>query len=216
MSKKITKKRIIVDKIKTVHKHFKKTDPIIYKAMRSVDFGKWLAPNKNPSGQIYFQELCLNIIGQQLSGKAASKISERFLLFLGKPVSPEKLIKSKDQDLRDLGLSWAKVSYVKNIAYSYLDGSVEFEKFPNMPDEKIISELVNIKGVGPWTAEMFLIFTLGREDVFSNGDLGLKKSLTKLYGLNTLNADEIKTITDKWIPYRTYGSITLWHSIENK
>jgi len=205
-----------VDKIKTVHRHFKKADPVIHKAMRSVDFDKWLIPNKNPSGQQYFQELCLNIIGQQLSGKAASKISQRFLNFLGDPLSPQKLININDQNLRNLGLSWAKASYVKNIAKAYLDGSVEFEKFTDLEDEKIINELITIKGVGPWTAEMFLIFTLGREDVFSNGDLGLKKGLSKLYGLNTFNSVEIKTITDMWIPYRTYGSITLWHSLENK
>ncbi len=205
-----------MDNTKIIFDHFKKADPIIYKAMHSVDFDKWLMPNKNPSGQTYFQELCLNIIGQQLSNKAAKKISARFLYYLGDPLSAPKLAKTKDQNLRNIGLSWAKANYVKNIAKAYLDGSVEFENFTNMDNIEIINELITIKGVGPWTAEMFLIFTLKREDVFSNGDLGLKKGLAKLYGLNTINSDKIKTITEKWIPYRTYGSITLWHSLENE
>ncbi len=199
-----------------VLKYLKKKDPVIYKAMLETDFSKWDIPVKKLSKEEYFQELCLYIIGQQLSGKAAQKIRERFLVYIGNPVSPAKLMKAKVQDIRNLGLSWAKTNYIKNLAQAYLKCTVKLENLENMDDKQIISEFTKIKGIGIWTAEMFLIFSLGREDVFSQGDLGLKKGLKKLYGLKTVTSETAKNITDKWRPYRSYGSITLWDSLNNR
>jgi len=199
-----------------IRNHFQKVDPVIYQAMANLNFDDWINPNPLHSAHAYFQHLTREIIGQQLSGKAASTIYSRFeLLFTNKKVHPKKLLKLNDQILRDAGLSWAKASNVKNIARAYLDKSVKFHQFTVLPDEEIIKELTTIKGIGPWTAEMFLIFTLGREDVFSFGDLGLKKGFAKLYQKENPTKSQIEKVIKKWSPYKSYGTITLWHSLDN-
>lgn len=204
------------NKHQKIRDHFQKVDPVIHKAMENLNFDDWISPNTKQDPESYFVHLTREIIGQQLSGKAASKIYSRFeLLFTNKKVHPKKLLKLNDQILRDAGLSWAKASYVKNIARAYLDKSVKFHQFTILPDEEIIKELTTIKGIGPWTAEMFLIFTLGREDVFSFGDLGLKKGIAKLYQKENPTRTQIERVIKKWTPYKSYGSITLWHSLEN-
>lgn len=197
--------------------HFKKVDPIIFPIMKTVNFNEWIAPKKAKRGPSYFQALCREIIGQQLAGKAADAINKRFTgLFANHKVNPDELVKLPDQKLRDVGMSWAKASYVKNIAKAYLTKSVEFERLHQLDDQDIISQLTTIKGVGRWTAEMFLIFTLGREDVFSYGDLGLKKGFVKVYGIKNPSKEEIEKVVTKWTPYKSYGSITLWHSLDNR
>jgi len=200
-----------------IRRHFQKVDPIIHKAMENLNFNDWIKPSKSKQNpKEFLVHLTREIIGQQLSGKAANTIYSRFIsLFKYQKVDPKILIKMSDQELRDAGLSWAKASYVKNIAQSYLDGSVEFDKFPTLSDEKIIEELTTIKGVGPWTAEMFLIFTLGREDVFSYGDLGLKKGFAKLYQKENPTKSQIERVIKKWTPYKSYGTITLWYILDN-
>jgi len=208
---------MINSKIQTIRSHFRKTDQIIYKTMKDVDFDEWVKPDRPKDGLSYFRHLSREIIGQQLSGKAANAIIERFKkLFENGEVDPHQLLTTSDQRLRDAGMSWAKASYVKNIAQAYLDDSVKFDKFDQLPDEEIIHELTTIKGVGPWTAEMFLIFTLHRPDVFSFGDLGLKKGFAKLYGIENPTKVQIEEVIVKWKPYTSYGSITLWHSLDNR
>ena len=123
-------------------------------------------------------------------------------------------MKISDQKLRDTGMSWAKTKYVKNIAEAYLKKSVQFDELHKLPDSEIIIQLTSIKGVGNWTAEMFLIFTLGREDVFSFGDLGLSKGFSRLYLIDNPTQDQIEKVVSKWIPFRSYGSIALWHSLD--
>lgn len=203
------------NKHQKVRDHFRKVDPVIHKAMENLNFDDWVHSNRKQDPKSYFVHLTREIIGQQLSGKAASTIYSRFeSLFTNKKVHPKKLLKLNDQILRDAGLSWAKASYVKNIARAYLDKSVKFHQFSILPDEEIIKELTTIKGIGPWTAEMFLIFTLGREDVFSFGDLGLKKGFAKLYQKENPTKSQIERVIKKWTPYKSYGTITLWHSLE--
>lgn len=202
--------------LQSVKNHFKKSDPIIHAAMEKLDFDEWIKPHNNHTGLYYFQRLCREIIGQQLSGKAASTINSRFeALFNGKEITPDNLLRFPDQTLRDAGMSWAKVSYVKNIATAYSLNSVAFDKFNMLTDEEIIKELTSIKGVGPWTAEMFLMFTLGREDVFSHGDLGLRKGFSKVYGIEKPTKIQIEEVVTKWSPYKSYGSFTLWHTLDN-
>ncbi|OGM75299.1 hypothetical protein A2382_03435 [Candidatus Woesebacteria bacterium RIFOXYB1_FULL_38_16] len=203
------------DKYQEIKNHFQGVDLIIYQAMKNIDFDQWFIPKKHKqTSESYFQSLCSEIIGQQLSGASANAINTRFKsLFPKNKIAAEKLLLIKDKKLREIGLSWAKASYVKNIAKAYLDKSVRFNDFEKMKNKKIISELTTIKGVGPWTAEMFLIFTLGRKDVFSSGDLGLKKGLLKLYKLDQINKETADKITKIWKPYRSFGSITLWHSL---
>lgn len=204
-------------KNRKIREHFKKFDPIIYKAMHDLNFDEWIEPKKIKRGKDYFRALCREIIGQQLSGKAANAIYKRFVsLFEKNKIDPKKLIKTEDQTLRNLGMSWAKAKYVKNIADAYLTKSVQFDKLHKLSDEEVISQLITIKGVGPWTSEMFLIFTLGREDVFSYGDLGLKKGFAKLYKIEDPKKDQIEKVVKKWSPYKSYGSITLWHNLDSK
>lgn len=194
--------------------HFSRNDPVIYTVMKTMDFSKWLGKKKKTRPE-YFRSLCRQIISQQLSGKAAETIQTRFeTLFPEKMVSPEKLLAFEDATLRNVGMSWAKVSYVKNIATEVLGDTILWDDFVSLQDEDVVTELIKIKGVGRWTAEMFLMFTLGREDVFSHGDLGLKRGIEKLYHLKNPSPKKIEAITSVWKPYRSYGSISLWQSLE--
>lgn len=201
-----------------IRNHFKRVDPIIFNAMKNVSFENWMNSHKQrTSGLDYFRALCREIIGQQLSGKSATAILKRFNALFDKGVAyPSQLLNIKDQKLRDAGMSWAKVKYVKNIAEAYIENTVQFNKLHELSDEEITSQLTAIKGVGNWTSEMFLIFTLGREDIFSFGDLGLKKGFSKLYKTDKPTQDQIEIIVSKWKPYTTYGSITLWHILDSE
>jgi DNA-3-methyladenine glycosylase II len=197
--------------------HFKKVDPVIYAAMKNLDFDEWIKPHseKRGNGSDYFSALCREIIGQQLSGKSATAIINRFnTLFNKSIIDPKKLIKLNDQVLRNVGMSWAKAKYVKNIADAYLTNTVQFSKLHKLPDEEVIEQLTTIKGIGNWTSEMFLIFTLGRENVFSHGDLGLRKGFAKLYQIENPTQKQIEKVVSKWIPFRSYGSIALWHTLD--
>ena len=119
--------------------------------------------------------------------------------------------------MRSVGMSYGKIKYVKSLAEHVIASPTMFETFDQMSDEDIISELIPIKGIGQWTAEMFLIFTMGRPDVFSYGDLGLKNAIRNLYGLSDRpTLEEATEITDQWRPYRSYGSRYLWKSLELK
>ena len=197
--------------------HFRKTDPAIFEIMKGVNFNEWIVSKKAKRGTIFFQALCREVIGQQLAGKAANAINKRFAkLFRKREITPDALLKLPNQTLRDTGMSWAKAGYVKNIADAYITKIVEFDKLYKMDDEEIVKQLTTIKGVGNWTAEMFLIFTLGREDVFSFGDLGLRKGFSKVYGVENPKKEEVEKVVSKWTPYKSYGSIALWHSLDNE
>jgi len=112
-------------------------------------------------------------------------------------------------------LSWSKVSYIKDLAQKTKDRQVSFKNLHQLDNQVVINTLTQIKGIGPWTAEMFLMFTLGREDIFSYGDLGLKKGLQKLYKLKTVTPKKAHQITKIWSPYKSYGSLALWHYQDN-
>jgi DNA-3-methyladenine glycosylase II len=205
-------------KLKKIKNHFKKVDPIIHGAMADLDFAKWLQPREEkrqqPGG--YFAALCREIVGQQLSGKVARVIFGRLVeLFPEKTINPQLVSQLEDQQLRDVGLSWGKVSYIKDLAAKTLDNTLQLDDLEDMSDEEVIDHLTQVKGIGPWTGEMFLMFSLGREDVFSHGDLGLKKGIEKLYQLPSPSFEQINKITEPWRPYRSYGSITLWHGLDN-
>jgi DNA-3-methyladenine glycosylase II len=164
----------------------------------------------------YFIELVESIVSQQLSVKAADTIFGRLKdITSDSELTAEVLVQMDGQKMRDAGLSWSKVSYLKNIAEYTLVSDKVFEKFPQMSNEEIIKELTKIKGIGSWTAEMFLIFTMGRVDVFSYGDLGLRRAIQRWYGFKmepTLN--ELEEIVKKWEPYRSIASRYLWKSLD--
>jgi len=192
---------------KKIKSHFKKVDPVIHRIMEKLDFGQWWDRPKRD----YFAALCEDIIGQQLSAKAADSIFARFeKLFPKKQITPERLLKLKDQQIRDVGTSWAKVRSLKDLATQVKNKNILLDQLDNLSDEATMKGLMKVKGVGPWTAEMFLIFTLKREDVFSLGDLGLNKAINKLYGKR-----KIGSIIKRWSPYKSFGCLALWHSLDN-
>ncbi|OGC50053.1 hypothetical protein A3A69_01630 [candidate division WWE3 bacterium RIFCSPLOWO2_01_FULL_37_15] len=196
--------------------HFSIKDPEIHKIMLTVNFDEWLEPEfKKLNNNEFFLALCRTIIGQQLSGKAANTIYSRFInLFKHKKVTPKNLLKVKDQKIRDAGISWAKIKYIKDLAQKIQNGEMNPEILYDLKNEEVITELIKVKGIGNWTAEMVLIFTLNRNDVFSFGDLGLKKGLEKVYGLHNPTQKQTEKIISKWTPYKSFGSIALWHSLE--
>ncbi|MFX1538719.1 MAG: DNA-3-methyladenine glycosylase family protein [Promethearchaeota archaeon] len=163
----------------------------------------------------YFESLLTTIIYQQLSGKAAKSILQKLLaLFPEQKPTPELLLKVKEEDLVAAGISRQKRGYLFSLAEKFADGTITTEKFHKMTDEEIIQELVQVKGIGRWSAQMFLMFDLGREDVFAPDDLGLRKALQINYDFDELpKPKEAGKFAERWKPYRTYASIFLWRSI---
>lgn len=163
-----------------------------------------------------YEAVCQAIIGQQLSGKAATAIENRFRkLFEGTNFpKPETVLKTSDQKLRNCGLSWQKVKYLKNLSEAVISKNIDFNKIKKMPDEKVIEMLIKVKGIGRWTAEMILIFDLAREDIFSVGDLGLRTAVAKLYNVDRNNLKDIEKISQNWKPYRSYASRFLWSYLD--
>jgi len=196
-----------------VKEHFKQVDPAILTVLETLTLADWF---ENRPSEDHFYNLTRNIIYQQLAGKAASTIFERFNNLLGGNITPQVVLKFEDQSFRDVGLSWAKAKYVKDLASKVADRTIDLSKLDNLSNEAIIAELTKVKGIGRWTAEMFLLFTLHRENIFSYGDLGLKNGFSKLYGITTPSNTQIKEIVDRWSPFESYGSIALWHFLDNR
>lgn len=163
-----------------------------------------------------YEALARAIVGQQLSTKAAGSIWEKVLaVFGGKTPSPQQLIDAEPQALRDAGLSWSKVAYVRDLAERIRDGDLDLERLPQLPDDDVIAELTEIKGIGRWTAEMFLIFHLGRPDVLSTGDLGIRRAIQIAYGMEELPApEEMERMAEAWRPHRTLACLYLWRSLD--
>lgn len=164
-----------------------------------------------------YEAICEAIIGQQLSGKAATAIENKFLrLFDSKSFpKPQEVLEKSDQDLRNCGLSWQKVNYLKNLSEAVINKNLDFNKIKLLPDEQVIEMLTKVKGIGRWTAEMILIFHLGREDVFSVGDLGLRIAVSKLYNVARNDLKAIEKISQNWRPYRSWASRFLWKYKDN-
>jgi DNA-3-methyladenine glycosylase II len=195
-----------------VKAHFAKVDPKIAAVLETIIITEWFDDNPSPD---HFYNLTRNIIYQQLAGKAASTIFGRFKDLVG-DINPENVIKFEDQSFRDVGLSFAKAKYVKDLAAKVIAKELNLSTITDLDNESVIKELTKVKGIGRWTAEMFLLFTLHRENVFSFGDLGLKNGLTKLYGIENPTDSQIQEIIGKWSPYESYGSICLWHHLDNR
>lgn len=164
--------------------------------------------------------LCASIMSQQLSTKVADVIYKRFIaLYGGKEPMPQQIIDTPFEQLRGIGLSNAKVGYVKNVAEFELAFGMDVKKLGKMSNEEVIDYLVVIKGVGRWTIEMLLMFALGREDVFAVDDLGIQNAMIKLYKLDNTDKKKLKEdmfrLSKKWSPYRTYACIHLWRWKDN-
>ena len=152
-----------------------------------------------------------------MSDKAATTIVNRFKALFGGVdfPSPKQVLRKSDSDLRGVGVSGAKASYIKNLAMAMEDKTVHFTDIAKAKDEEIIEMLVKVKGIGRWTAEMFLIFSLGRLDVFSFGDLGLRNAVKKIYSLRQdPSPKQLQKVSSRWQPYRTCASLYLWASLK--
>jgi len=157
------------------------------------------------------------IVGQQLSTKAARTIYGRVCeLFGGAAPSPEQLLGASEEELRGCGLSGRKVEYLRDLATHVLDGELELERLGELGDEEVIAEIVAVRGLGQWTAEMFLLFHLERPDVLSGGDLGIRKAIQVEYGLEEMPSPaRVLEIGEAWRPHRSLASLYLWESLAN-
>lgn len=188
--------------------HLRK-DPIMEKLIEAFK----LSPTRN-NGDL-FLDLVDTIVSQQLSKKAGDKILARFLELFKTEVTPQAVLKISDKKLKKTGISSQKVSYIKGIAKAFIEGSIVTEELSKLGDEEVIVHLTKLKGIGRWSAEMILMFSLQREDVFSLGDLGLCTAVAKLYGIDRKDKKKIEEISIKWKPYRTIASRYLWRSLQN-
>ncbi len=177
---------------------------------------KFGPPNFNLMNN-YYESLVRSIIYQQLSGKAASIIYKRFLdLFVFDIYpKPKDVLAVSIETLRSLGLSYQKVNYIRDLSEKWQDETINLTDIDSMTDEEISSELIKVKGIGQWTADMFLMFTLGRPDVFPFGDLGIQKGVMIITNMNRLPTQkEMERKTKKWQPYRTVAAWYLWKLVD--
>lgn len=194
--------------------HFKKVDPVLYAVIKRVGKLQKLTTRR---GNDYFLDIVDSIVSQQLSGKAAATIFNHFkALFKGGQITPKATLKLKDEKIRAAGMSYSKIKYIKDLAQKVEKGEIELKKLDKLPDEEVIEELIKVKGVGKWTAEMFLIFSLKREDVFSHGDLGLNNAIKRIYKMEKYSQDAVEKIVSKWSPYKSYAALILWRSLDNR
>lgn len=198
--------------MKHIIKHFQTVDPVLAGLLAQMEFPVITSHDD------HFRELCDVIISQQLSTKAAATIFSRFEnLFPKKHITPETLLKLSDVQIRAVGTSGSKTSFLKNLAKAVVEKEIILEDLPTMTNEEIIVALTKLKGIGPWSADMFLMFSLGREDVFSYGDLGLRRAIQKLYKMKSEPTQkQVEKISKPWSPYRTYAARILWKSLELK
>lgn len=195
------------------YNHFKKVDARLASLIKNISLPQLKTP-KN-----YFRFLVEAIISQQLSLKAADSITTRFKkIFFGKsfPTAAE-ILKTSEEKMRGAGLSRAKITYIKDLSAKIMGKEISLRRLKSLDDEDIIEYLTRVKGIGRWTAEMFLIFALGREDVFSYGDLGLHNALKKLYTWKREpNRRHLEKLVNAWSPYKSYAARYLWKSLDNE
>lgn len=195
--------------------HLRSVDHVI---RRLIDEGGPIDPRRDRRGSRpdAYQALARAIVGQQLSTRAAASIWQRVTeLFDGETPQPAALIAIDGERLRGAGLSWSKVGFLKDLADRVEDGRLALDRLNELPDEDVIAELIEIKGIGRWTAEMFLIFHLGRPDVVSIGDLGIRRAVQLSYGMDELpGPTEMERISEPWRPHRTLACLYLWRSLD--
>ena len=192
-------------------KHLKKSDPVIAGIIQRV--GPYAIQYREPS----FESLVRSIVYQQLSGRVASVIFGRLHAAAGEEqLTPAGIMRLRPEKMRKLGLSAQKTLYIRELAKHTKRGSVVFENLPHSDDAFVIEHLTQVKGIGVWTAQMFLMFALRREDVLPVADLGIRSAMKKAYGLDDLpKPDEMERIAAAWKPYTSIACWYLWRSLEN-
>lgn len=189
--------------------HLKKSDPVLSAIIERV--GDYRIQFRDPD----FETLVKSIVYQQLSGRVASLIFGRLADAVGGRLTPEAILKMRPSRMRKLGLSGQKTAYIRDLARHTRDGKVVFEELPDLPDSEVIERLTQVKGIGVWTAHMFLMFALRRHDVLPVGDLGIRNAIRKAYNLAEMPAPgEVESIAARWRPYCTVASWYLWRSLE--
>jgi len=191
--------------------HLKKSDPVL-----AAIIGR-IGPCRMEFGEPTFHSLAEAILYQQLNGKAAVTIFRRFTDLAGDPLTPEGILKLKLDEMRAVGLSRQKTAYLRDLAAKTKAGLLEFERLPDLSDEDVIHHLTQVKGVGIWTAHMFLMFTLRRPDILPTGDYGVQAAIKKHYKKRKWpKAAAIEKIAKTWAPYRSVACWYLWQSLDGK
>ena len=198
--------------------HLHRSDPVMAELID--DFGGPLPAERNSRGRPadVYGALVRSITGQQLSVKAAASIYARLLeRFDGRTPTPEQILADDPEELRAAcGFSRAKVKYLRSLAEHVLSGELEIDRLSELGDDEVIRELTAVKGIGEWTAHMFLMFTLHRPDVLPTGDLGVRNAVQRAYGLERPPAPaELTALAEPWRPHRTAACLLLWHSLDN-
>jgi DNA-3-methyladenine glycosylase II len=190
-------------------RHLKQADAVLSKIIENV--GAYGIQFREPN----FETLVRSIVFQQLSGRAARAIFDRLAAAVGGTLTPENILKLRPTRMRALGLSAQKSTYIRDLARHVRDGRVVFEELHRFSDQEVVDRLTQIKGIGVWTVQMFLIFALRRTDVLPAGDLGIRNAIRKAYGLSQLPSPaQIETIAAPWKPYCSVASWYLWRSLE--
>lgn len=191
--------------------HLKKADPVLRAIIERV------GPFRMQYGPPEFSSLAESIVYQQLNGKAAETIFTRFAALAGDPLTPEGILKLTDTELRAAGLSKQKSAYLKDLATKTAAGLLDFKRLPELPDEEVIQHLTQVKGIGVWTAHMFLMFTLKRPDILPTGDYGVQAAIKKHYRKRQLPKPHVmEKIAKPWAPYRSVACWYLWRSLDIK
>jgi DNA-3-methyladenine glycosylase II len=197
------------EQVKQAERALIKQDPALGVLIRRQKL-KPLIPERD-----YFEALSSSIISQQISVKAAEAIFKRFKETT--KLKPAIAAKLNEEQIKAIGLSQSKARYIKDLAGHFIKDPNVYNHLERQTDEQVIAELTEIKGIGKWTAQMFLIFTLARPDVFAPDDVGLQRGMLNLYGWQTLPPrQELDKLAEKWRPYRSVASLHLWHSLDNK
>jgi len=197
--------------------HLRTCDPILAAIIERV--GPNGLQERREGGQPeHYGALVRSIVGQQLSTKAAASIYRRLAdRFGGRAPTPQEVLDDDPEELRAVGLSYAKVSFLRSLAEHVLNGSLELERLDELTDDEVIAELTAVKGIGVWSAHMFLMFHLERPDILAVGDLGIRKSMMLAYGLPALPLPpEMEALAEPWRPHRTLACRYLWRALDNE
>jgi DNA-3-methyladenine glycosylase II len=191
--------------------HLKKSDPVLRDIIERV------GPCRMEYGVPEFSSVAEAIVYQQLNGKAAVTIFNRFAALAGDPLTPEGILKLSDEQLRSVGLSKQKSAYLKDLSTKTVAGLLDFARLPALSDEEVIQHLTQVKGVGVWTAHMFLMFSLRRPNVLPTGDYGVQMAIKKHYKKRTLpKPKDMEKIARAWEPYRSVACWYMWRSLDIK
>jgi DNA-3-methyladenine glycosylase II len=191
--------------------HLKKSDPVLRAIIERV------GPCRMQYAPAEFHRLAEAIVYQQLNGKAAATIFARFAALAGDPLTPEGILKLTDEQLRGVGLSKQKSSYLKDLAAKTAAGDLDFVRLPELSDDEVIKHLTQVKGIGVWTAHMFLMFSLRRPDVLPTGDYGVQMAVKKHYRKRKLpKPKDMEKIARAWAPYRSIACWYMWRSLDIK